>query len=346
VALTVVNTVPEERWRSWVNEQPTGNIFHTPEMFRVFARAKGHCPGLWAVTDTANQLRALLLPVEVSLIHGPLRLFTTRAVVYGGVLCTPGWQGGEAASCLLQAYRRVAQTRCLYTEMRNLSDMAGLQAVLTKEGFNYEDHLNYLIDLRRPPEEIFQRFHPRLRSTIRRGLRKDTVTIVEVRDRKLIGECYALLSQTYQAARVPLADCSLFEAAFDELYAEGRVWFTLAYVDGEAAACSVELVHSDVVYGWYGGLDRKFAPHVPNELLMWHILRRAAAAGYRYYDFGGAGKPQEPYGVREWKAKFGGDLVCFGRNTCVHNSRALRLSRAGYALYRALRGRLTLGEHR
>ena len=52
------------------------------------------------------------------------------------------------------------------------------------------------------------------------------------------------------------------------------------------------------------------------------------------YDFGGAGKPDEEYGVRDFKAKFGGNLVNFGRNVFVHNPMLLKLSRHGYEVYR------------
>ncbi|RLI52815.1 MAG: GNAT family N-acetyltransferase, partial [Candidatus Thorarchaeota archaeon] len=72
----------------------------------------------------------------------------------------------------------------------------------------------------------------------------------------------------------------------------------------------------------------------PNELLMWHILRWGVENGYRVYDFGGAGKPDEEYGVRDFKAKFGGKLVCYGRNTCEHAPFLLKISQIGYQLVR------------
>ena len=34
--------------------------------------------------------------------------------------------------------------------------------------------------------------------------------------------------------------------------------------------------------------------------------------------FGGAGKPDKPYGVRDYKLKFGGQLVNWGRFEKVH----------------------------
>lgn len=52
------------------------------------------------------------------------------------------------------------------------------------------------------------------------------------------------------------------------------------------------------------------------------------------YDFGGAGKPDEEYGMRGFRAKLGSDLVCYGRNTYIHTPALLQLSRWAYAAYR------------
>jgi hypothetical protein len=51
MSITIVHTLPEEEWRRFVEEHPAGNIFHTPEMFQVFSRAKGHQPELWAAIE-------------------------------------------------------------------------------------------------------------------------------------------------------------------------------------------------------------------------------------------------------------------------------------------------------
>ena len=48
-------------------------------------------------------------------------------------------------------------------------------------------------------------------------------------------------------------------------------------------------------------------------------------------DFGGAGKPDEPYGVRTFKAKYGGELVNYGRYVCVHSRGRLAISRIATA---------------
>jgi lipid II:glycine glycyltransferase (peptidoglycan interpeptide bridge formation enzyme) len=114
------------------------------------------------------------------------------------------------------------------------------------------------------------------------------------------------------------------------------VKFWLARVGDAYIAASVELLYKGVIYGWYGGVDRAYTEHTPGELLMWHILKWGAEDGCSLYDFGGAGKPDEEYGVRDFKAKFGGELVCYGRNTYIHAPRLLRLSELGYGVYRHL----------
>ena len=112
----------------------------------------------------------------------------------------------------------------------------------------------------------------------------------------------------------------------------------MASVDGQPAATSFELIYKNVIYGWYGGLDRRYSEFVPNELLMWDILKWGAESRYQVYDFGGAGKPGEKYGVRDFKAKFGGELVCYGRNIYVHRPGMLKFSKVGYQVYQSLKG--------
>lgn len=336
--MKVVKSLDEAIWHRFVDEHPQGNIFHTPEMFQVFARAKNHRPTLWAVTDDKAGVLALLLPVQITLIPhaGILSRLTRRAIVYGGVLCAPGSQGLQALFALLQAYNQSVKGHVLFTELRNLTDISELQPVLLDQHFAYEDHLNYLIDLDRPVEEVMQSIGSRTRKNIRRGLRKGQVVIEEIHQPEQVATCYELLAQTYAQAQVPLAGRSLFEAAFEVLYPRGMVRLVLAQVEDVCAATSIELAYKDVLYGWYGGLDRQFSSYVPNELLMWDILCWGVENEFRWYDFGGAGKPDEDYGVRDFKAKFGGELVCFGRNTHVHSPALLHLSKMGYAFYRRL----------
>jgi serine/alanine adding enzyme len=332
VSIKIVRSLPVPTWNGFVANHPEGTIFHTPEMFEVFSRTRGHRPQLRAATD-GNRVLALLLPIQIAFGGRMLQFLTTRAVSYGSALYEPTTEGIEALGLLLRNYVDEIDGRVLFTELRNLSDLTQIQPVFLDHGFWYEDHLNYLISLDQPLHELFLEIGRRTRKQIRHGIRSGDVVIEEAATREQIETCYRLLKQTYASARVPLADRSLFTAAFDVLAPIGMVKFPMAWVGEACVAASVELVYRDTIYGWYGGVDRRYVSYTPNELLMWHILKWGAESGYRTYDFGGAGKPDEEYGVRTFKAKFGGRLVCFGRNVCNHAPRRLAVSKGGYAIY-------------
>lgn len=334
--MKVVQTLEETQWRHFVHDHPKGNIFHTPEMFQVFSQTKNFHPTLWAVARHDGEVLALLLPVRITMFGRLFNRMTSRAIVYGSVICAPGGDGEQALDKLLQVYIRSMRGKVLFTELRNLSDMSDIQPTLRAKAFNYEEHLNYLIKINRSLDDIMQNIGRRTRKKIRQGLRQSKVTIEEVNRPEQLSVCYELISKSYARARVPLADRSLFESAFDILYKKGMVKFLLARVDDVCVATTVELVYKDMIYGWYSGIDRKYSRYNPNELLMWYLLSFGSKNGYNVYDFGGAGKPDEEYGVRNFKAKFGGKLVCFGRNTFIHTPYLLQFSKFGYHLCRRL----------
>ena len=333
-AIRVVRDLDERSWRSFVDDHPRGNVFHTPEMFRVFERAQGHRPEVWAVVDDRSKVHALATPVHIALRPGFLQRFTARSVAYGSVLCRAGEEGRTALRMLLTAYNDAVEGRSLFTELRNLGDVSDLQPLLQSCGYVYEDHLNFLVALDLPIEEMRGLIGRRTRKAIGRVLRHDDVSIAEVRDPQDLTIWYGILHQTYRNARIPLAHLSLFEAALEVLVPLGMARFLLVRVDGTPVGCSAELAYKDTIYGWYGGSDRTYGRYIPNDLLVWHILEWGSRNGYRVYDFGGAGTPDEEYGVRDFKAKFGGQLVSFGRFTHVHAPLRLRLSTAGYQLLR------------
>ena len=124
---------------------------------------------------------------------------------------------------------------------------------------------------------------------IRHALRKGNVVVEPITHPHQIADWYGLVSKTYQAARLPLADRSLFEAAFDILHPRGMIRFWLARIGAAYAAASAELVYKDVIYGWYGGMDRAYAEdlpglsHVAHESWGWEsaVVQAASLCGER-----------------------------------------------------------------
>jgi serine/alanine adding enzyme len=332
--MRIVHHLDEGLWRDFVDNNPWGNIFHTPEMFQVFSRTEGHQPQLWAATKDGRVL-ALLPPVWITLKDGLLRPFTTRSVIYGSVLCTASAEGQEALANLLHAYKSEVKGGPLFTELRNLSDLSAVQPILQDNGFIHEGHLNFLIDLQRPTEEIWSSLHGDVRTNVRKA-RRMGVVVEEVTSLDAVPVVYSVLAKVYEHIQIPLAPPSLFEAAFDILHPRGMIKLFMARVEDNCIGVAVRLLYKDTIYAWYAGAPRDYASYKANDLLNWHVLEWGAQHGFKCFDFGGAGKPDQDYGPRRFKAKFSGRLVNYGRNLCVHRPHLLHFSQWGYQVYRRL----------
>ena len=333
-SLKLVRELPLDAWQQFVQNNKSSNAFHSPEMYQVFKATPNFTPEFWAVVDENDGPQVLMLPVFVSLFSNPLRRLATRSIVYGGILSAPNIDLDAAFSVLLPAYQQHAGGKALFTEFRHKTDSTAVHAALERYGCYHEAELNYLVNLSQPIDQLLQSFRSRTRKRIRQGQRKQAVEVIEVQSETEFNNWYQLLEMTYHHARVPLAPRIHFEEAFQRLVPARMAKFYLAMVGKTPAACSLELLHQGTIYGWYNGVDRQFSHLVPNEMLTWHILSWGVEAGYAVYDWGGAGKPDEYYGVRDFKVKFGGKLVDYGRSRCVHSPRLLAFSERAYRLLR------------
>jgi len=329
----VTTRLHEKAWRDLVQNHPDANIFHTPEMHEVFSHAEHHRPSLWAGTNTTGSAVALLPTVEVALTGGVLAPWTSRAVAYGGVLYVHDPDGNRAVAALLSAYRRGIRGRVLFTELRHACDARNLRPMLEGTGFSHEGHLNYLIRLDKPEVELWTALSKSAQQRIRSAVKKGVV-VKEVTDAARCDDAYELLGQVYRRAQIPLADRSLFQAALSLLRPLDMLRIFTAHLGEQTIGVRFLLLHQGRMLDWYAGVDRAFATYSPNELLVWHALQWGQAHCFEMFDFGGAGRPDEPYGPREFKAKFGGELVNFGRDVLVHAPARLRLSRSIYAAAR------------
>jgi hypothetical protein len=318
----------------FVEDHPDGNIFHTPYMMDVFKNADKHCPKLHAAIDERNgNILSLLLSVHISVLGGLISKFTSRSIIYGGVLCIDSVDGKNSLVPLMDVYNKSVKNKVLLTEIRNMNCTDELKNHFEECYYKYEDYLNYLIDLKRPIDTIFQSFSKSRRKNIKKS-EKNGISIEEVIDKGKLPILYGLIKNTYSKIRIPVADFSLFISAFDRLCSREMVKFFLASVKDQYIAARIILLFKNQIFDWYAGADENYLDFYPNEMLVWHILKWGSQNGFHSFDFGGAGKPDEKYGVRDFKERFGGELVNYGRYVQIRSPRLLELSKKGYEIYR------------
>jgi lipid II:glycine glycyltransferase (peptidoglycan interpeptide bridge formation enzyme) len=88
------------------------------------------------------------------------------------------------------------------------------------------------------------------------------------------------------------------------------------------------LTYKEMAYVWYAGSLPGYYEKHPNDILYWEAIKWSCRNGYKIFDFGGAGSPNEEYGVREFKKQFGGELVNYGRFEKSYRPHFLKIIKA------------------
>ena len=148
-------------------------------------------------------------------------------------------------------------------------------------------------------------------------------------------EFYVILKNLYQAKiKKPLPEWHFFKSFYEN---EEIGKFFLVQLEGKIIGGIMSPIFNGVIYEWYiAGRDREFNNVYPSVLATWAAIKYATDNNLKYFDFMGAGKPDDNYGVREFKSKFGGELVNFGRHSHVHSPTRLQFGKLVYRFYRRL----------
>lgn len=325
-----------DEWADFVAAHPSGHFFQTPQAFEVWqATDLCHPVALFAIGP--NGITGLISSVIVAEYTGLRGSLSARCIVWGGPLVA----GGDTATAglLIEALSRSVRGMAVYTEFRNLFAQNHIERAFSDNSYIYHPHLNIRINLQQSFEKLSLSIHPSRLGNWRKALRKG-LEIRELESWRDIEEGYRLVYETYRRVRVPTPHISLFRAHYDLLIPGRDVRFVGAFREGLMIGFRLSLIGGGVMYDYYAGSDLRHSNIYPNDALILHLLEAGCSDdSLKTFDFGGAGKPGIPYGVRDHKLKFGGELVEYGRYRRINRHLVYRLSVAGYSLWR-LTGRI------
>jgi lipid II:glycine glycyltransferase (peptidoglycan interpeptide bridge formation enzyme) len=134
-----------------------------------------------------------------------------------------------------------------------------------------------------------------------------------------------------------MPDKGFFNTSYNELAQKGILKTFVAIFDNQIIATRMVLCFNQTIYDWYAGASEKHMDKYPNDFLPWKIIEWGIENGYKTFDFGGAGKPGVPYGVRDFKMKFGGGLVEFGRFEKVHKPLLMKMGKFVMFIYKKIK---------
>jgi lipid II:glycine glycyltransferase (peptidoglycan interpeptide bridge formation enzyme) len=188
--------------------------------------------------------------------------------------------------------------------------------------------------LRKSPDELIQRMKKNGRRDLRKGQGQGLVP-QDATSISGVDEVYSLLQETFARARLPLVPKELFVNALNVLAPRNMIRLFLVRLEGRPAAGGVVLCHRETVFFWYAGMTR-LTNIRSMEVLCFEMLQWGHSQQYTTFDYGGAGWPDKPYGVREFKAKFGGELVDHGRYRKIYSPLKFAVAEKAYEMSRNL----------
>jgi peptidoglycan pentaglycine glycine transferase (the first glycine) len=160
-------------------------------------------------------------------------------------------------------------------------------------------------------DDMLEGMKPKGRYNTRLAARRG-VEVVDSVDPADVHELYAVLEHTARAQGFRLEPKSFFINLARALFPSGaRLAF--ARWKGMTLAAALTVRHASTVTYLYGGHLPLFPDVMASYALHWHVMREAAADGYRTYDLYGyvaPGRPEHPYdGFSRFKEKLGGRPV-------------------------------------
>ncbi len=270
--------------------------------------------------------------IDAGVIMGKL---VSHVSCRGGPLFTQTTDGMNVGHTLLLEFLKNSRQQSLYTRVYPVFAYDDQIMLLSRLGFSKEEWLNYTIDLTKGEQAVLDGMSKHRRKGIRR-VEQIGLEMVDVKTRQDLNAMYELLVESHKAAKIPIQDKSLFEALQSIMVPKGQARMVVAYRREDPIAARVVLIFSDVIYDWYAGSTESKELSNANEFLVWKLLSWGCRSGFRTFDFGGAGKPDEEYGPREFKRRFGGEQTNLGRYTIVHKPKVLKLVEDLYKIRRRI----------
>lgn len=314
--------IDRAKWSTLVAASATGTWFQTPEAFDFFASmpelyspfAIAICNHKFETINAQSTLRAVCVGYVTVETNAVKQYMMRRAIIVGGPALADDVTDAEVTE-LMSAVRKQLQSQAIYVETRNFNDYSRWKEAFAKAGFGYQPHLNFHVDCTDKAA-----MDGRLSENRKRQIKRAVKSGVEIRSEGIseseIREWYEILLHLYKTRiKTPLFPLSFFT----EFYRQGLGRYLLVKFEGKViGGIMCPILEGRCIYEWFVcGMDTEYRNQNPSVMATYAAMEYGNTHGLMRFDFMGAGEPGVPYGVRDFKAEFGGELVEHGRFLCV-----------------------------
>ena len=311
--------IDRQQWSRLVQTSETGTWFQSPEAYDFFASLpeliSPFVVGIASPQPSPKGkgvLRGVCIGYVTKECHPIKQFFTRRAIIIGGPCLANDCPNEEVTLLLSSLHHSIISSfhhAPIYIETRNFNDFSTWKEAFEAAGFAYQPHLNFHVD-----PSVNNLSDNRCRQVRKAQATVECLTNERVNELE-IQEWYKVLAELYRTkVKTPLWPIDFFLEAYRQNIAK----FLLVKHEGRIIGGSMVVADERTVYEWFEcGLNAEYKDQYPSVMATYAGIQLAKESGCSRYDMMGAGEPGVPYGVRDFKAEFGGQLVEHGRFLCV-----------------------------
>ncbi len=305
-----------KEWQKFILADEKSNIFSSPEMNEVFNISNGvESFPLFVMEE--DKIVAAIFPILVK-IKTPLpNRFTNRIILYSSPIYLKNKIGFNGLQILFEEIIKIAKREAVFIEIRNSENFPVDGDGCLMKQFEYLPYQNYIVNLKKGVENIWNSFGSYTRNHIRKS-DKNNLIIREIKDDELDVVVY-LLEKLYLRKNIPFIDKSIFYNAYKILKPKNYIRVTVIDYQSQIIAARITLNFNRTVYDWYAASDTNYNNFYPNEALAWNAIKWGCENNFEIFDFGGGAIRGQEYGPAKFKEKFRGELVEYGRYRYIIN---------------------------
>ncbi len=327
-----INSIDTNQWNLLLQSSSTRSFFQTNDCYNLYAANTFFMTPFFIGIEEGGVLKGIIVGYIQTDGNKIKRFLSRRAIINSGPLLADDISD-DALMMLLNYCKKTLRRKAIYIEFRNFEDYSRYKGLFQRCGFKYIPHLNFHIDT--TSEDVVTKNLGKSRKRDIRISLRDGAEIVENPTLKEIRQFYNILNKLYsKKVKTPLFPMSFFESLSQQPYSK----FLLVRFNEKIIGGTVCVFLSGYsVYEWFAcGEDGVYKNIYPSTIATYAGIMYAAQNGCKHFDMMGAGKPNESYGVREFKAKFGGKLVENGRFLTVLSPLLYKIGKIGVAIIKKI----------
>lgn len=297
-------------WKTFLRNSSFSTPFQDKPFYDLINSIDGYKAKVFAVLKE-NIIKSLAV-ITIQKEKGYKRFFSKRGIIYGGPLLG----SKESAELLLSSINQYYKNELIYLETRNFKDYIDYQEIFKTCGWNYVPWLNFHLNINNKEQVIKNISSGRLRQI--KKAKNAGIRWGEANSLEEVLSFYEILSDLYRKKiKKPLFPWEFFKAFFEK---DVGKYLLVYYHDKIIGGIMCVIQNKEFIYEFYiCGLDTAYKNLYPSVMATWAAIEYGLINNIQMLDFMGAGQPDKIYGVREFKARFGGKEIQQGRYIRVLN---------------------------